>query len=440
MSDTIKTHGEFVPQYAYVNNFDNWTNEAKASITSYGQIAFVPSNESSYIAAHLYANGQEFGNGAESNKVVTTSHIMVDGGPLADEVKSKFPDGIPAGTDLQNLLTALFCKILYPTADRSNISGTASFSLPAVTITTKNSNDETINTGTYEVGTIIKTSDITNKNYSVSLPTRKVTGMKYGFNINSGEKNNATSYEKTWVDNTDKTTVEYTKTATLTGWSSKPSAGNEFSAYSFVMVAGDNIIKIDNKATGTFNATVDVIPDLDMYTNGGTQPDKDEAGKSGAVSGYSENTSVSKTELTNSTSKTFVGAYPVLLNGKVYADTNGDGAEISTTATPTSDTYVKQGSVWTGEKTFYAKFAKQDDISWKIAIPNYYTGATITANAFDGLVSKKYDIPCTFTKTSDTEDFKSGNAGGGVDYTCDIWECTGTSGANGVKLTINLKK
>lgn len=435
---------EITKQFVKVENLTKWNDTAKGNVETNGQIAFVNSGDTS--VAHLFAQGETYGDGAVSEKVITTSEIMVDGGPLATaEIKEKFPNGIPAGTNLEALLMSLFCKVLYPVADRSNISGTASFSLPALTITTKNSANATINAGTYEVGTIIKTSDITDKNYTVSLPTRKVTGMKYGFSIGEGDDKveyDATSYEKTWVDNTTGT-VNYTKTATLTGWTSKPSSGGEFTAYSFVMAPGNNVIKVDNKATGSFNASVAVIPNLQMYTNAGTQPTKDEADKSGAVSGYSQNTSVTKSELTNSTSKTFVGAYPVLLNGTVYNDANGDGAEINGTATPTSNAYVKQGSVWTGSKTFYAKFAKQDEISWKIAIPNYYTGATITAYPFDGLVSKKYDIPgCTFTKTSDTVTVKSGNCGTdgkGVDYTCDIWECTGTSGANGVKLTIDLK-
>lgn len=428
---------EIVKQFLKVQNFNNWTDDKKNEVNENGQIVFVPGATRSDVVDvnAIYANGDVFGDGALSEKVITTSDIMVDGGPLATtDIKEKFPNGIPAGTNLEALLMSLFCKILYPTADRSNISVSASFNLPPVTIITKNMNSAPINEGTYEVGTIINTDNITDKNYTVSLPTRKVTGMKYGFTI--GEVNyDSTSYEKSWVDNTSN--VNYSKTADFTGWATKPSVDNAFSAYAFVMAPGNNIITINNTATGSFNATVEAIPDLQMYTNAGTQPDVDEDNKSGLVSGYNSNTTVTKTELSNRAFKKFVGAYPVLLNGLLYSDNNGDGSEISTATTPTSDTLVKHSSVWTGSKTFYAKFAKQDEISWKIAIPDYYTNASITSYAFDGLVSKKYDIKCTFTKTDRTISYTCGNVGD--NYSCHIWECTGTSGANGVKLIIDLK-
>ena len=102
------------------------------------------------------------------------------------------------------------------------------------------------------------------------------------------------------------------------------------------------------------------------------------------------------------------------------------------------DTFIKSNELFVGSKSLFVKFPKQDANSWKIAIPEHYSAATISAKAFDGLVSKKYSIGITFSKTS-KKGVASCGTGGAIQYSYYIWEATGTSGANGVQLTINLK-
>ena len=45
-----------------------------------------------------------------ADQLRTTQNITIAGGPLANELKEVFPDGIPSGTSLQDLLLALACQ------------------------------------------------------------------------------------------------------------------------------------------------------------------------------------------------------------------------------------------------------------------------------------------------------------------------------------------
>ena len=45
-----------------------------------------------------------------ADQLMTTKDITIAGGPLANELKSVYPNGIPAGTTLQDLFLALACQ------------------------------------------------------------------------------------------------------------------------------------------------------------------------------------------------------------------------------------------------------------------------------------------------------------------------------------------
>ena len=49
-----------------------------------------------------------------ADQLRTTENITIAGGPLAAELKTVYPDGIPAGTTLQDLFLALACQEQWP--------------------------------------------------------------------------------------------------------------------------------------------------------------------------------------------------------------------------------------------------------------------------------------------------------------------------------------
>ena len=422
MSDTIKTHGEFVPQYAYVENFNNWTTEAKESVTSYGQIAFVPSNTSSYTAAHLFANGVEFGNGAESNKVVTTSHIMVDGGPLADEVKSKFPDGIPAGTDLQNLLMALFCKILYPKNIERNNTAKASFSIAAPSIEIKNGNTILKDSYIYEVGTSVTFSSSSAEKYTISTPTRYVKNMEYGYTIYNAETSSyvdgsGKEYSKTWEDNTDATTINYTNEVTsVSGFNNKlssdlkettvNSAATISASEDITITAGTNSVTVKNTGTGTFTASIDAIPAIKVNANDGNQPQKDDDNVSAISYDNVAADTVTASSVDKSKSFTLYGIYPIKFNAN-SCNYNNKGSDIIDHDGSQVNKFVPSGKyVSTGQNiTLYLGFGNSTagnttgDTQYKLWIPTNITVSNFSAKLFDETLPNCWDSTNDASKT-----------------------------------------
>ena len=81
--------------------------------------------------------------------------------------------------DLQEVLMALFCKVLYPKNISRDVDDKASFSIGAPSITVKNGSTNLTSGNIYEVGTSLSFSS-TSKLYSKSLPTRYVSRLLHG--------------------------------------------------------------------------------------------------------------------------------------------------------------------------------------------------------------------------------------------------------------------
>lgn len=454
MSDTIKTHGEFVPQYAYVNNFDNWTTEAKESITSYGQIAFVPSNTSSYTAAHLFANGVEFGNGAESNKVVTTSHIMVDGGPLADEVKSKFPDGIPAGTDLQNLLMALFCKILYPKNIERNSTADASFSIAAPSIEIKNGNTSLKDSYIYEVGTSVTFSSSSAAKYTVDTPTRYVKNMEYGYTIYDAETSSyiggsGKQYSKTWEDKTEGD-IEYTnEVTTASGFNNKLSSDLKETAVNsaatisasedITITTGTNSVTVKNTGTGNFTASIDPMPAIKVNANNGEQPEKDDDNVSAISYDNVAADTVTATSVDKSTTFKLYGIYPIKFNANSCNYSN-KGSDVVDHDGSQVNKFVPSGKyVTSGQNiTLYLGFGNSTagnttgDTQYKLWIPANITVSNFSAKLFDETLANCWD------STNDAPKTTSDTSLDGVSYKLYNFNVSGV-GTAGIKVSFTWK-
>lgn len=118
-------------------------------------------------------------------------------------------DVIPAGTDIYTILQNLLCKELYASPTSTNGTISASITAPVVTLD---------NTGTVEVGTLVKMTSATVGNSTVSTTPNKVTGMEYGYSSADDDTVDSTdkSIEKTWT--TRATGGNYSMSATVTGF------------------------------------------------------------------------------------------------------------------------------------------------------------------------------------------------------------------------------
>ena len=430
-----------INQFLEVQTASNWTETKQKEVDANGQIVFVPGDVNA-----IYAKGKNYGDGALSSKTLLTEEITIEGGPLAsDAVKGAFEGGvIPAGTDLQELLKALLCvEIWSKTISKQNPRVTVANVAPKITGITNN--------GIYEVGTNINIT-VALQQTSVSNTSAKISGFEYGMSYNDKEYKGS-SYSKREVSNIIKYDNDHyagrcsysiAANGTMSSetlWSSTSDANLAVNggskSFTVTTYVGDKNkltgISAYSKGLSYYNAGISNT--YDMSNLGGVSETAYSISSVGTASSYYE---VTKDRTEKSASVTWVGAYPIYFNGTKYTDSNSDGVEIDATSVAASDTFIKSNELFVGSKSLFVKFPKQDANSWKIAIPEHYSAATISAKAFDGLVSKKYSIGITFSKTS-KKGVASCGTGGAIQYSYYIWEATGTSGANGVQLTINLK-
>lgn len=119
----------------------------------------------------------------DADKTKTSDVIPVAGGPLASTVSSLFPSGeIPAGTNMQDLLMSLFCRVEYPgdaygTPVTSNTNGSMKVTLAQPSFNISNAGS------TVEVGTVCDLSEIVIPSAAVPAVNAypKVSGFKYGY-------------------------------------------------------------------------------------------------------------------------------------------------------------------------------------------------------------------------------------------------------------------
>lgn len=418
-----------INQFLEVQNASNWTETKQNEVNANGQIVFVPGDVNA-----IYAKGKNYGDGALSSKTLLTEDITVEGGPLSDLLKNKGITSIDAGTDLQSLLKSLFCVELWSTGI-TQFTGRLTLSQTAATISGMKS-------GFIEVGTQY-TTNVTGNVVTVNRYPSYVSGFDYSY-IYKGETKTKVTNGKYTLSTSD---VTYTFTGmpkvnmSLTSYNTDTKAIGSVSysdkpisvAHSLVAYAapGTNTLTVTTKYNECQSYSIPAITGVYDCSNLGAKGSTEY--KTAKVDHQTLISIGDKTE-----TKTFTGAYPIYFNGTKYNDDNADGTEIDTTNVAASDAMIKSNVLFSGSKDLYVKFPKQDANSWKIAIPAYYSNPTITGKAFDGLVTKKYSIDVTFSKTSTTGEASCGT-NNNVKYTYYIWESTGTSGANGVKLTFNLK-
>lgn len=433
---------EIVKQFLKVQNFNNWTDDKKNEVNENGQIVFVPGATRSDVVDvnAIYANGDVFGDGALSNKTVLTQGFKVEGGPLSDLLKDKGITEIEEGTNLQDLLKSLFCVELWP----KKITVTQ----PAVTVTNVAPKITGVTNGLLtEVGTELNIT-VALQTMAVSNTAARISGFEYGLSYDGTKyesarervQNNTIVYP---IDGGNHYAGKYSYSISKSGsmkddvnFSSTPNANlnveNGSESFTVFTYLGSN-----NKVTAVSTYCRDLT-----YSNAGIAytyelSNLGSIGNDASRNSYSinsvTNVNVLRDETPKTTSVSWSGAYPIYFEGTKYSGNIPSADPVIGTFTK-CDVLAMDG----GTLTIYVKFPNQSKSGgWKIVIPEVYArDTTITAEAYNSL-SGNYEAKKTFVKKEDKRECTCGT-NGNTKYQGVIYLCTGTDGANGLKLTIKL--
>ncbi|MBQ7941423.1 MAG: hypothetical protein IJ328_03320 [Muribaculaceae bacterium] len=245
----------------------------------------------------------------ETDNTVVSENIIIAGGPLADEVKAVFAsykdgDGntvIPKDMSIQEVLTLLVCKEMWPTAITTS-DATLKSTVAAPTIA--------MSTSAVEVGTTVAYTVTNNKSGYTATP-HKASGFTYGWsaaddNVKDGSETSkqAAFGDVEVVDDVSVLTVTATgKTAATKNGTS--AAGSAEISDSITAVEGANTVTA--KATSaTYKGVCGALPQYFGCSNTGRTND----GTKNYPSAAKSEVELTSTSVTSSnTSKSFTAYY-----------------------------------------------------------------------------------------------------------------------------------
>ena len=140
-----------------------------------------------------------------ADQLRTTQNITIAGGPLANELKEVFPDGIPSGTSLQDLLLALACQEQWPNPEASASYGTLTTTMYAPVVTTPEWHNTVV-----EVGQSLSIGKVSAKNATSNIPALTFDNFAYGYENSEG------SYEAETQENNPPAVNATVSTASVT--------------------------------------------------------------------------------------------------------------------------------------------------------------------------------------------------------------------------------
>ena len=183
----------------------------------------VETNDLVVINEGLAEGGNEkFGSVYKGNKMVgttkadslyTTEPITIAGGPLADFFEDAYGGTIPAGTSLQDFISALACVELWPNPAATASYGTLTSTLAAPSSTQSWSGSNKL----VEYGSTIEVGKVTAANASANAPALTFSNFAYGFATTTGKHTVSKNTNPAKVNSTVTTAttdVEYTLSRT----------------------------------------------------------------------------------------------------------------------------------------------------------------------------------------------------------------------------------
>lgn len=185
--------------------------------------------------------------GVDADVTVTSSDIMIEGGPLAELAKQAYTDGtLPSGTTIQDFLMNMLCVEKWSATPTQTNSFTTSLTAPTVAIKDAATNASVAGT-TVEIGTKVKVAG-GSANSSSAAQSITVKTMDYGYKIGEdGEK-----------------TTDKTYTVALTPDESNSDKVLKMTYGTLKTLSGDSFV-----ATSNVTKTNEDIPEAELYVPSG---------------------------------------------------------------------------------------------------------------------------------------------------------------------------
>lgn len=350
----------------------------------------------------------------ETASTQVSEDIIIAGGPLADELSDVFSgykdaDGntvIPKDMTLQELLTLMVCKVMWPTnivtTDASLVSTAAA---PTVTM----------NTTTVEVGTSVAYT-VKNGASGYTATPAKASGFTYGYSAaDDDSKDSSNTSVQGTVGNISVVSADTTLNVTSTGNDAQSATGN-LSAGSAVasgtIVAQEGTNKVSATCTsGTYTGSASALAVHYGCSNTGKTNNNGTTYPSTAKDAKS----LTSTVVTSSTaSKQFTAVYKYFLG---YSDNTSydqfDSASVRALTTKTGN-ITKDGTTTVLSSS---SSLTSDGRSIVIAVPSKYCLSAIT----NGLGA---DILANFSSVGTVAVNTGGGSGAAVDYTVYVYPIT----------------
>lgn len=307
----------------------------------------IDTNDLVVINEGLAEGGNEkFGSVYKGNKMVgttkadslyTTEPITIAGGPLADFFEDAYGGTIPAGTSLQDFISALACVELWPNPAATASYGalTSTLSAPASTQSWSGSNK------LVEYGSTIEVGKVTAANASANSPALTFSNFAYGFATTTGKhpvNKNATPSKVDATVTTDTTDVEYTLSRTYSTNVGRPvdhsadsvkganGSGLSFAAENVTAGLGENTVQFTLSVNKQIHSATVAAPSVYYALSNLGNTDKDNVSQQKvdktATHTYTPNPAI-PASASSSTYKV-TGVWPVysnIKNGAFTADT-----------------------------------------------------------------------------------------------------------------------
>ena len=349
----------------------------------------------------------------------TVEDIQIAGGPLANNVADSvdvWPTGwtdeagnkiIPAGKSVQEILTAMFLKVVDGTVSWGSASWSPSLAKPTVTLSSN---------GPVEVGSKVKVSALTAG--AATAGTRSATCTCSQGYFEADADGNATGSHKSG-NKTISVAASVTGTASLACTWNNVATDITVNSTDLTVVEGVNIIKASQSGQ---TATCEALPTTKVFAATNTKSVLADVSAS-----FSENKPADK-PLTSENTDTINAYYPIYTNGK-----QGTANAQSNETTLVANDATKLNLV-ADNTIFYVLFAPMIDggTGYRLLVKS---GKTITQAMALNTLNGKYEVDMkdSFVKAEGTVKKLSG----GVEIDYDVYEAKGSAGANALQIKID---
>lgn len=364
----------------------------------------------------------------DANKTITANEITIEGGPLADNVKSYFTDGkIPAGTNIEDILVKLLCKEIYP--EINQVGGNYQVQFEASpNISVKDNAFET--NSLVEVGQKINFNTVAARNTQTSNSIITLSGFKYGYlDTFDGDIINATSVSCEWNVVQDENTHIILK-ATVTGFTGELPVESKnvdytdctLSSCELTAAEGNNVYKVTQSGSKWHGTHTGITSKYIVSNLGGKSEDK--------ISPVIAPNNRDFEPRAVASTFTVTGVYPIFTNG-IEAGYDSDNKPTGESISVPTEGVNGKLSLKNAGATFVVSYASQDIAPYTIYLPGEWKiKKAYTSNPLsEGRLSQ----PCeTNFKENGTKTFTV--QGSEITYT--VYEWNSTQGADYVKFTV----